>query len=76
MMAVRPNGVAVATLVALDASTLDVLGIYDDHTVIVNAGDAAARASIVVAWDVGTGQVRRLTGLNPYLHISVGDLGP
>jgi len=70
---VRANGLVAGTLVALDAPTVDILGFADEHTVLVNVGQAPA-ASIVIAWDVTGGVLHRVTAQNPYLDISLADL--
>jgi hypothetical protein len=71
--AVRPNGLVAGTLVTLDATALDILGFVDGHTVLLNV-TAAPSASIVLAWNTDSGEVRRVTNRGPYLQISVADL--
>jgi hypothetical protein len=74
--AVRPNGLVAGTLVTLDATAMDIVGFADDRTVLINVS-AAPSASILLAWNTDSGEVRRATTPGPYLQISLADLrGP
>jgi hypothetical protein len=73
--AVRPNGLVAGTLVTLDATTMDVVGFADDGTVIVNVS-LAPSASILLAWNTVSREVRRVTTRGPWLQISVADVRP
>jgi hypothetical protein len=73
--AVRPNGLVAGTLVTLDATAMDVVGFADEQTVLVNVSQAPA-ASIVLAWNTGNGEVRRVTTRGPWIQISLADVRP
>jgi hypothetical protein len=65
------NGLYAATLVGTDATTLDVLGMADPQTVLVNA--TGPKSSTLLAWAPQPGLLQRVSTISRTVVISVVD---
>ena len=71
--AVGVNGAYAGTLVAVDTTVLEVVGFSGPRRVLV-AVHAPQIGTTVVAWYPHTAQVRRVSTVDTYAHISLADL--
>jgi hypothetical protein len=70
--ALGTNGLSIATLVGTDATTLDVIGLLDASTVLLNA--TGPKQSTLLAWTPQTGAVQRVSTVSQTVVISVAGI--
>ena len=69
--ALATNGLYVATLVGTDATTLDVIGMADAQTVLLNA--TGPKSSTVLAWAPQQGVLQRVSSISRTVVLSIVD---
>ncbi len=73
VVAVGTNGLYLATLVAVETTTLDALGFVDSQTLLVAAG-LPRTATVILAWTPRTGELVRVTTVSAHSQVAVADL--
>ena len=73
VVAVGANGLYLATLVAVETTTLDALGFVDSQTLLVAAG-LPRTATVILAWTPRTGEIARVSTVSAHSQVAVADL--